>query len=187
MIFNQTEHRNKITKLNKTKQFCQLQTLNRKHYPQNPNEKGQHIWSPIRDNDRQLPLIGNHTNIEIKKLECPRDNIAKHLSELGAKLRRYFQEPMAQTTGFVIPFMPCLQSTYRYLNKRVSSKLQQAVLWKLNLIRSHWQISGLGCAQSILPWQIMLLRHWCPLQPCTVLVLITAFSSQKVGWLFDVP
>ena len=36
-----------------------------------------------------------------------------------------------QTTVFVIPFMPCLQSTW-YLNKRASSKLQQAVLWKFN-------------------------------------------------------
>jgi hypothetical protein len=50
---------------------------------------------------------------------------------------------------------------------RVSSKLQQAVLWKLNLFRSHCQISGLGCAQSFLPWQITLLRHWCLLQPRT--------------------
>ena len=58
--------------------------------------------------------------------------------------------------------MPCLQSTYQYLNKRASSKLQQAVLWKFNLIRNHCQISGSGCAQSILPWQIALLRHWCP-------------------------
>jgi hypothetical protein len=74
---------------------------------------------------------------------------------------------MTQTTGFVIPFMPCLQSTYRYRNKRASSKLQQAVLWKLNLIKSHCQISGLGCSQSILPLQIVLLRHWCPLQPRT--------------------
>ena len=50
---------------------------------------------------------------------------------------------------------------------RASLKLQQAVLWKFNLVRSHCQISGLGCAQSILPWQIALLRYWCPLQPHT--------------------
>jgi hypothetical protein len=37
----------------------------------------------------------------------------------------------------------------------------------LYLVRSHCQISGLGCAQSILPWQIVLFRHWCPLQPRT--------------------
>jgi hypothetical protein len=72
-----------------------------------------------------------------------------------------------ETTGFVIPFMPCLQSTCRYLNKRASSKLQQEVLWKCNLIRSQCQISELDCAQSILPWQITLLRRWCPLQPHT--------------------
>ena len=35
------------------------------------------VWFPIRENDRQLLLTGNHTgqkqieNIEIKKLECP--------------------------------------------------------------------------------------------------------------------
>ena len=46
------------------------------------------------------------------------------------------------TTGLVIPFTPCLQSTYWYLNKRASLKLQQVVLWKCNLIRSHCQISG---------------------------------------------
>ena len=36
-----------------------------------------------------------------------------------------FPKRMTKTTGFIIPFMPCLQSTYRYLNKRASSKLQQ--------------------------------------------------------------
>jgi hypothetical protein len=51
--------------------------------------------------------------------------------------------------------------------KRASLKLQQAVLWKFNLSRSHCQISGLGCAHSILPWQIALLRHWRPLKPRT--------------------
>jgi hypothetical protein len=95
---------------------------------------------------------------ELKLTDNVKCGIAKHLSELGAQLHRYFPETDDTTTGFVIPFMPCLQSTYRYLNKRATSKLQQVVLWKCNLIRSHWQISGLGCAQSILPWQIALLQ-----------------------------
>ena len=64
---------------------------------------------------------------ELKLTDNVKCDIAKHLSELGAQLRRYFPETdNTKKTGFVIPFMPCLQSTYRYLNKRASSKLQQA-------------------------------------------------------------
>ena len=88
-----------------------------------------------------------------------------------------FLKQMTQTTGFVIPFMPCLQSTYQYLKKRVSSKLQQAVLWKLNL--NHCQISGYCCAQCFLPWQIALLRHWCPLQPRTY---VRVDSQPSLAW-----
>nr|AAX30341.2 SJCHGC03035 protein [Schistosoma japonicum] len=66
---------------------------------------------------------------ELKLTDNVKCDIAKHLSELDVQLRRYFPpKRMTQTTGFVIPFMPSLQSTYKYLNKRASSKLQQAVL-----------------------------------------------------------
>ena len=90
-----------------------------------------------------------------------------------------FPKQMTQTTGFIIPFMSCLQSTYRYLNKRALSELQQAVVWKCNLIISYWQISGLGCTQSILPWQIALLRLWCPLQPRTY---VRVDSQPSLAW-----
>ena len=81
---------------------------------------------------------------ELKVTDNVKCDIVMHLSELGAQLRRYFPRngQHKQLDSLYNPFMPCLQSTYRYLNKRASSKLQQAVLWKCNLIRSHWQISG---------------------------------------------
>ena len=41
------------------------------------------------------------------------------------------------------------------------------------------QISGLGCAQSILPWQIVLFRHWCPLQPRTY---VRVDSRPSLAW-----
>jgi hypothetical protein len=45
------------------KQLCQVQnTLNRKKLPTKLRwEKASYVWFSIRDNDRQLPLIENHT------------------------------------------------------------------------------------------------------------------------------
>ena len=66
---------------------------------------------------------------ELKLTDNVKCHIAKHLSELGTLLHRYFLETDDTNNWIlIIPFMPCLQSTYRYLNKRASSKLQQAVL-----------------------------------------------------------
>ena len=116
---------------------------------------------------------------ELKLTDNVKCDIVKHLSELVRNYAGIFPKWMTQTTGFVIPFMPCLQSTYRYLNKRALLKLQQAVQWKFYLIRSHCQISGSGCVQSILPWKIALLRHRCPLQPRTY---VRVDSRPSLAW-----
>ena len=47
----------------------------------------------------------------------------------------------------------------------------------VNILFNH--ISGLGCAQSILPWQIALLKHWCPLQPRTC---VRVDSRPSIAW-----
>ena len=65
---------------------------------------------------------------ELKLTDNVKCDIAKHLVSWVRNYAGTFPKRTIQTTGFVIPYMPCLQSTYRYLNKRASSKLQQAVL-----------------------------------------------------------
>ena len=69
MIFIFKKHSNKNNKREKeSAQFCQVQTLNRKQDPTKPKRKiTTYMWSPIRDNDRQLPLIGSHTRPNTKK------------------------------------------------------------------------------------------------------------------------
>jgi hypothetical protein len=59
--------------------------------------------------------------------------IVKHLSELGAQLRRYFPETVDTNNWIRYPFYA--------------------------LPPVHLPISGLGCAQSFPLWQIALLRH----------------------------
>jgi hypothetical protein len=63
MIFIVKYHSNKNNKYkNESQQFRQAQILNGKQHPTKPKWKMTTIISsPIRDNDRQLPLIGNHT------------------------------------------------------------------------------------------------------------------------------
>jgi hypothetical protein len=75
-----------------------------------------------KDNTQVFPslydsLCGN----ELKLTDNVKCDIAKHLSDLGAQLRRYVPETDDTNNWMVIPFMPCLQSTYQYLNKRASS------------------------------------------------------------------
>lgn len=61
---------------------------------------------------------------ELKFTDNVKCDIAKHLSELGAQFCRYLSE-MDDTNNWIrYPF----QSTYRYLNQKASSKMQQAVL-----------------------------------------------------------
>jgi hypothetical protein len=63
---------------------------------------------------------------ELKLTDNINCDIAKHLSELGAQLHRYFPETDDTNNWIRYPFhdLPPVQ----YLNKRASSKLQQAVL-----------------------------------------------------------
>ena len=84
-----------------------------------------------KDNTQVFPSIYDCLCAnELKLTDNVKCDIEKHLSELGAQLQYQgtFQKRTTQITGFVIPFMPCFQSTYQCLNKKASSKLQQAVL-----------------------------------------------------------
>ena len=91
---------------------------------------------------------------ELKLTDNVKCDIAKHLSELDVQLRKYFPETDDTNNWIRYPF-----HALPPVHLLISEEEQQAVLCKSNLIRSHCQISGLGCAQSILPWQIALLRH----------------------------
>ena len=93
-----------------------------------------------KDNTQVFPSLYDFLCAnEFKLTDNVKCDIAKLRNDTGT-----FPKWMTQTTGFIIPFMPCLQSIYRYVYKRASSKLQQAVLWKCKWIRSH--------CQSILPF-----------------------------------
>jgi hypothetical protein len=54
------------------------------------------------------------------------------------------------------PLAPCALHRWKQVHTEhvtdVTESVKIAVLWKLNLIKSHCQISGLGCAQSIPLW-----------------------------------
>ena len=64
---------------------------------------------------------------ELKLTDNVKCDIVKHLSELGAQLCRYFPE-MHDTNNWIHYSFHALPPVLPYLNKRASSKLQQAVL-----------------------------------------------------------
>jgi hypothetical protein len=104
--------------------------------------------------------------------------IAKHLIELGAQLRKVLSRNRGHKQLDLLSLSCPVTSPLTNIWTR-EPQLQQVVLWKLNLIRSYCQISGLGCAQSILPWQIALLRNWCPLQPRNI---VREDSRPSLAW-----
>ena len=94
-------------------------------------------------------------------------DIAKHLSELGAQFRRYLTETDDTNNCIRYPFH-ALPPVHLPISEqesliKIATSGSVKILFKIG---SHCQISGLGCAQSILPWQIALLTH------CTKAVLV---------------
>jgi hypothetical protein len=80
-----------------------------------------------KDNTQVFPSLYDLCANELNLTDNVKCDIVRHLSELGAHLRRYFPETNDTNNWICYPFH-ALPPVHLYLNKRASSKMQQAVL-----------------------------------------------------------